>query len=97
MAEVSTTVTILDRNYKLRISSDEEANLVKAAELIETQAKNYGKLYAYQDRQDLLAMVALTQITQLVKIQNTLKAKDSELETRLKAIDNALDTILHRT
>ena len=42
-------------------------------------------------------MVALTQITQLVKIQNTLKAKDSELETRLKAIDNALDTILHRT
>ena len=97
MAEVSTTVTILDRNYKLRISSDEEANLVKAAELIETQAKSYGKLYAYQDRQDLLAMVALTQITQLVKIQNTLKAKDSELETRLKAIDNALDTILHRT
>ncbi|MBR1849776.1 MAG: cell division protein ZapA [Bacteroidales bacterium] len=97
MAEVSTTVGILGRNYKLRISDEEQENLLQAAELIDSQARSYGKLYSYQDHQDLLAMVALTQITQLVKMQNTLKNRDAELGARLKAIDDTLDTILHRT
>ena len=97
MAEVSTTVGILGRNYKLRISDEEQENLLQAAELIDSQARSYGKLYSSQDHQDLLAMVALTQITQLVKMQNTLKNRDAELGARLKAIDDTLDTILHRT
>ncbi|MCR4659581.1 MAG: cell division protein ZapA [Bacteroidales bacterium] len=93
----TTTVSILDRSYRLRISDEEREHLLRAAELIESQARSYGKLYSYKDNQDLLAMVALTQITQLVKTQGTLKAKSADLERRLGAIDSGLDSLLHRT
>ena len=97
MDTVSASVSILGRTYKLRVASDDEEALRKAAEAIETQAKNYGKMYAYNDHQDLLAMVALTQITQLTKIQDSLRFKDTDLAQRLQSIDSVLEQILHPT
>ena len=97
METVSASVNILGRTYKLRVAAEDEGALRKAAEAIDTQAKNYGKMYAYNDHQDLLAMVALTQITQLVKVQDSLRYKDTELEQRIASIDQILDGILHPT
>lgn len=91
MNELPVTVNILDRPYKLKISRDDEYFLRKAAELIGEQAASYGKMYAYNDRQDLLAMVALTQITQLLKLQQQQQLSDKVLEERLSAIDQLLD------
>lgn len=91
MNEQSVTVNILDRPYKLKIGSVDEMYLRKAAELIDSQAKSYGKMYAHQDGQDLLAMVALTQITRLLKVQAGQQYKDTALETKLTALDQLLD------
>ena len=77
MNELPATVRILDRPYKLKVKPETEQFLRKAAEMIDSQARNYGKMYAYNDRQDLLAMVALTQITQLTKIQENAHYKDT--------------------
>ncbi len=95
METVAASVAILGRTYKLRVAAEDEEALRKAAEAIDTQAKNYGNLYAYNDHQDLLAMVALTQITQLTKIQNSLRYKDTDLAQKLQSIDSVLDGILH--
>lgn len=95
METVSASVNILGRTYKLRVAADDEEALRKAAEAIDTQAKGYGKMYAYNDHQDLLAMVALTQITQLTKIQDSLRFKDTDLAKRLETIDSVLGQILH--
>lgn len=95
METVAASVAILGRTYKLRVAAEDEEALRKAAESIDTQAKNYGNLYAYNDHQDLLAMVALTQITQLTKIQNSLRYKDTDLAQKLQSIDSVLDGILH--
>ena len=97
METVSASVNIMGRTYKLRVAAEDEAALRKAAGLIDTQAKAYGKQYAYNDHQDLLAMVALTQITQLTKIQNSLRFKDIDLAQRLQSIDSVLEQILHPT
>ena len=97
MDTVAASVTILGRIYKLRVAAEDEEALRKAAENIEAQAKSYGNMYAYNDHQDLLAMVALTQITQLTKIQNSLRYKDTDLAQRLKSIDSVLEGILHPT
>ena len=97
METVSASVNILGRTYKLRVAAEDEAALRKAAEAIEHQAKQYGSMYAYNDHQDLLAMVALTQITQLTKIQDSLRFKDTDLAQRLQSIDSVLDEILHPT
>lgn len=95
MDTVAASVSILGRTYKLRVAAENEEALRNAAETIDTQAKNYGNLYAYKDHQDLLAMVALTQITQLTKIQNSLRYKDTDLAQKLQSIDSVLDGILH--
>jgi len=85
-------VYILDRPYKLKVRPDDEHFLRKAAESIDSQARSYGKMYAYNDRQDLLAMVALTQITQLLELQDRLQYKDTKLASRLTDINELLDT-----
>jgi len=85
------TVTILGRKYKLKISSSEEHFLRKAAELIEQQARDYGNRYGHQDGQDLLAMVSLTQITNLIKMQEQRSYVNTDLESRLNAISQLLD------
>ena len=95
METVAASVTILGRTYKLRVAAEDEEALRKAAEMIDTQAKNYGNMYAYNDHQDLLAMVALTPITQLTKIQNSLRYKDTDLAQKLQSIDSVLEGILH--
>lgn len=95
MEAVSVSVNILGRTYRLRVSPSDEAALRKAAQSIESQCKQYGNMYAYNDHQDLLAMVALTQITQLTKIQDSLRFKDTDLAQRLQSIDDVLEGILH--
>ena len=97
METVAVSVNILGRTYRLRVATSEEAALRKAAQAIEAQAKQYGTMYAYNDHQDLLAMVALTQITQLTKMQDSLRFKDTDLAERLQSIDTVLDGILHPT
>ena len=92
MNELPATVYILDRPYKLKVRPDDEHFLRKAAERIDAQAREYGKMYAYNDRQDLLAMVALTQITQLLELQDRLQYKDTKLASRLTDINELLDT-----
>lgn len=91
----SVSVSILDKQYKLKIERSREAALRRAAELIDSQARAYGKHFAFQDRQDLLAMVALTQITELFQIQDNLKYKDQELIKKLQELDSALEKHLH--
>ena len=94
---VQASVSILGRTYRLRVATGDEAALRKAAQAIESQAKQYGAMYAYNDHQDLLAMVALTQITQLTKIQDSLRFKDTDMAERLQSIDHVLEGILHPT
>ena len=95
METIAASVSIMGRTYKLRVAAEDEVALRTAAEMIDKQAKSYGNMYAYNDHQDLLAMVALTQITQLTKIQNSLRYKDTDLAQRLQSIDSVLEGILH--
>ena len=97
METQAVTVKILERNYKLTIASGEERYIREAAALIDARARLYGKQYGYRDFQDLLAMVALSQITELVKTQENLKFKDNELINKLMEVDSILEDGLHPT
>ena len=94
---IPVTVSVLGRKYKLKIAQSQEEALRKAAQLIDSQAKMYGNSYSYRDHQDLLAMVALEQTTELTKIRENLKFKDSKLIDKIAEIDNALENYLHPT
>lgn len=95
MSGQAVTVNILGRNYRLTIGSEDEQHLREAANMINAQAKLYGQHYSYNDNQDLLSMVALSKITELLKIQSNLKYKDTTLIDKLNSIDSVLDSYLH--
>ena len=90
MEDINATVTILDRKYKLKISPADEPALRKAAESIDNQARLYAKSYAYKDHQDLISMVALTQVMQLTKILENKQYSANQMETKLTEIDSIL-------
>ena len=97
MDKLSVTVSILERTYKLNIDRKDEAYLRRAATLIDTQVREYAKVYGHKDNQDLLSMVALSQITQLVKMHDDIKYKDSNLIQKLSELDAMLSEELEKT
>lgn len=97
MDKLSVTVTILERTYKLAIERKDEVYLRRAANLIDSQVKDYAKVYGHKDNQDLLSMVALSQITQLVKMYDDIKYKDNNLIQKLSELDVLLSEELEKT
>ena len=95
MANVSASVNILERNFKLTISDTEEHYLRDAAALIDSQARLFKKQFSQRDNQDIISMVALMQVTELMKMRDSLSFKDNELITKLTEIDSLLNNNLH--
>lgn len=90
MSELTISVTIADRPYRLTINRDEEERIRKAATIINEKLKNYSASYAFNDKQDLLAMVALEEAISVLSAQDTLSETDSSVVQELKEIDTLL-------
>lgn len=97
MESTPVTVNILGRSYKLKANPEEQEFLQQAADLINEEAKLYGKNYNYNDHQDLLTMVALSKITELIKIQQNIQYTDNKLIEKLTDINSVLENYLHPT
>ncbi|HET8688121.1 MAG TPA: cell division protein ZapA [Methanosarcina sp.] len=95
MNELSISITIADRPYKLVIEKEHEELFRKAAKLIEKRMKDYSGSYAYKDKQDLLAMVALEYSTSYLRGEQVISERDIVLEKKLHEIDAVLDEFLH--
>ena len=93
MNDTPVTVNILDRNYKLKAAPGDEPFLLSAAEKINAQIAAYKKAYAYQDFQDLLAMVAIAKTTQLNKLEHITSNSEESLLERLNKLDNILEKV----
>jgi cell division protein ZapA (FtsZ GTPase activity inhibitor) len=90
MEEFTITVTIADRIYRLTIERKEEETVRKAARLIEEKIKEYANNYAFKDKQDLLAMVALHFSTNALNQELASNADAKDLEAKLAVIDGLL-------
>ena len=90
MDELTITVSIANRPYRLKISKDEEEIVRQAAKLIEEKIKEYSSSYAYKDVQDLLAMVTLQYATSTLHYEKQVNIKDNQLISRLTEIDKVL-------
>lgn len=90
MEELTISVTIADRPYRLTIKRNEEETIRKAANEINKNLKHYSDSFAYNDKQDLLAMVALEKTTNALMNRNELKDIDNNIAVKLTEIDNLL-------
>jgi cell division protein ZapA len=60
--ELSISVTIAERAYKMTIAKDEEESVRKAAKRINYEIESMGKIYKNKEKQDLLRMIAIRDI-----------------------------------
>ncbi len=94
MKEQHISVIIADRPYRLKVGSEqEEEQCRKAKDLINTKMKDYANSFAFRDKQDLLAMVALQFAVDVVKSDESSQFSEV-LGDKLKQIDQLLDAYL---
>jgi cell division protein ZapA len=58
MEELSVRIKIADREYPMKVSLEDEAQVRQAGKLINDKIKAYRDQFGIDDKQDLLAMVA---------------------------------------
>jgi cell division protein ZapA len=90
MSELAISLNISDRPYRLVIEKDHEELFRKATRLIEKRIKEYSTNYAYKDKQDLLAMVALEYATSFLQDEELLLQKESQWKAKLAEVDQVL-------
>jgi len=91
MEELSISLPIAERSYRLAIDKKNEELFRNAAKLIDKRIKDYSGSYAYKDKQDLLAMVALEYATGYLQNDQLLSEKEVQWKAKLMAMDQALD------
>ena len=90
MEEISITVEIAGRPYKITIERAEEEIFRKAVKVLAEKLKEYSQSFAIKDIQDSLTLVALQYTTSSLKYENQLKNESGKLVEKLNEIDNIL-------
>ena len=90
MSELAISLNIADRPYRLVVEKDHEDLFRKATRLIEKRIKEYSTNYAYKDKQDLVAMVALEYATSFLQDEELLRQKESQWKAKLVEVDQVL-------
>ena len=91
---LSIKINIANRIYPLTINRNAEENIRKSVKKIEERLKYYEKNYAIKDRQDLLAMCALSLSVQLEKKNKKDFDNEENLVQKLTLIDEKLSNAL---
>ena len=93
----SIKVSIANRNYPLRITTEEHDRVMQAAENINKRIKDFEDNYAVKDKQDLLAMCALQFASESLNHQNKEGAKPSkEMEEQVQLLTLMIDEYLEQ-
>ncbi len=90
MEELTIAVTIADRPYRLKINKEEEEIIRKAAKSIHERIREYSGSYAFNDKQDLLAMAALHFAALSVKMDKEKIRQEDILIEKLDELDQKL-------
>lgn len=94
MEEFSINISIADRPYRLSVKRSDEEAVREAAKIINDRIKDYAQAYAFNDKQDLLAMAALQYTLSAVRFEREVAYRENSLEQKLIEIDSVLTSHL---
>ncbi len=94
MDEITITITLADRNYRLTVKKEEEEFVRKAAIEVNQRLKKYNEQYAYTDYQDLLAMISLEMTINLENERRIALHDEHILKERIQAIEQLVNTCI---
>ncbi len=89
------SVHIAERKYFLSVHPSEEAGVRSAVEHINQQLKDLATKYAFKDRQDILAMIALMNSTKMLEYEKSLNYMNDTFGKRLMEIDALVEAHIH--
>lgn len=90
MDELTITVNIADRPYRLKIKREEEEIIRRAVKEIEMRIKEYSQHFAFNDKQDLLAMVLLHFASTAQKLESDLSSGEDMMLTKLRQMEELI-------
>jgi len=85
------SVHIAERKYMLSVLPSEEAGVRTAIEHMNQQLKDLASKYAFKDRQDILAMIALMNTTKMLEYEQSLSFINDSFGKRLSEIDALIE------
>ena len=94
MSDLSIKIRIAERDYPMRVSPLEEERLRLAGRQLNERIKEFREQYGIQDKQDLLAMIALSTIADGLKVSKEKDGTDAALTERLTRLDNLLSSLV---
>lgn len=92
--KLSIRVNVADRYYPLKVESENEERIRKAARLINEKVLQYKQRYVDKDIQDFLAMAALQYVIRLIEIEDN--EEDSSLEEGLNELTGMINLCLSK-
>ena len=90
MGEISIKISISDRIYPLKVNTEEEEIVRRAAKVINERIKHYQENYAVRDKQDLLSMALLHYATAALRVESKVQDQDIAVTEKIEELDNLL-------
>jgi cell division protein ZapA len=94
MSELSIKLRIGNREYPMRVKSDDEERIRKAGKIINEKLKTYREKFGIDDNQDLLAMVAFDCQVEKMKLEERNSSTDEYSVKRLAALNEMISQAL---
>lgn len=88
------SVFLAERKYMLSVHPSEEAGVRNAVDQINQQVKDLTGKYAFKDRQDIIAMIALMNTTKLMDLEKNFSWFQESFGRKLQDIDTLLEAEL---
>ena len=76
MAELSIKIRIGNREYPMKVKSEDEERIRRAGKLLNEKIKNYQNQFDIDDTQDLVAMVAFDCMVEKLKREEVSETSD---------------------
>jgi cell division protein ZapA len=93
LEELSIKVNIADRTYPLKVSADQEETVRKAARLINDKMKELQLQFAVKDKQDILSMILLEEVTLKLSAAQQHSAAQAKIKAELQEMQQLLGQI----
>jgi cell division protein ZapA len=89
--DLNISVLIAGRQYRMKVKAEDEEEKVRAAaKEINDKVDQFAKNYAFKDKQDLLAMVALLNKVEVLGAGSISQEKEQKIAEKLEQIDQIL-------
>ncbi|MDO7884418.1 cell division protein ZapA [Hymenobacter cheonanensis] len=94
MNDLAIKIRIAERDYPMRVAVADEERLRLAGRQLSEKLREFREQYGIQDKQDLLAMVALATMADSLKVSKEKDGTDAALTERLARLDKLLTGVV---